>query len=241
MVYGSRDGASSVVPGGSGGVPGRAAPARPGEPGLVPPVVRRSRDRPPGPLPGVPDAGRGDRAILHRAGRRAGCHGHGHPRALGRPTRRDVRVLAARRRQRLGAVPHHHRREGRLGPGLRHRGDPADARPRVRDPRAASGRAVRVRVQRAGHPGLSTLRLRAGGPLARVDLPRRPVVGRAGHERARVRLAPAQGRGGVDRGGARPVAGRGGRGRGRSRPPCAGGCVATRRPNVLQRTIRRFT
>ena len=39
------------------------------------------------------------------------------------PADRDVRAVAARRRQRLGAVPHHDRREGRLGPRLRHRGD----------------------------------------------------------------------------------------------------------------------
>ena len=42
------------------------------------------------------------------------------------------------------------------------------------------------------------LRVRAGGALARVDLPRRSLVGRAGDERARVRLATAQGGAGGD-------------------------------------------
>ena len=47
-------------------------------------------------------------------------------------------------RQRLGAVPHHDRREGRLGPRLRHRGDPADDRPRVRRRSACTGSALSV-------------------------------------------------------------------------------------------------
>ena len=80
------------------------------------------------------------------------------------------------------------------GQGLRHRGHPADARPRVRDPRAAPHRALRLRVQRARHPRLPALRLRRRGPFARVDLARRPLVGRAGDERPRVGLAGAAGR-----------------------------------------------
>ena len=55
----------------------------------------------------------------------------------------------------------------------------------------APDRAVRLRVQRAGHPRLPALRLRGRGPLARVDLARRPLVGRAGDERPRVGLAGA--------------------------------------------------
>ena len=40
-------------------------------------------------------------------------------------------------------------------------------------------------------PRLPALRVRRRGPRARVDLARRPLVGRAGDERARVRLAQA--------------------------------------------------
>ena len=47
----------------------------------------------------------------------------GHPRPRDEPAHRLVRVQPARRRQRLGAVPHHDRRAGRLGPRLRRRGD----------------------------------------------------------------------------------------------------------------------
>ena len=72
--------------------------------------------------------------------------------ALDGPTDRHLRLQPARRRQRLRAVPHHDRREGCVGPGLRHRGDPADARPRLRDARPAPHRALRVRVQRARDP-----------------------------------------------------------------------------------------
>ena len=203
----------------------------PGERRVVPQVVRRPRDRAPGALPGGADARRRDRAVLRRAGRRAGRDGDGHPRAHRRPARRDVRVQPARRRQRLGAVPHHDRREGRVGPGLRHRGDPADARPRVREARPAPHRAVRVRVQRAGDPDLQALRVRRRGAVARVDLPRRPVVGRDRDERARVRLAPPADRGRRERGGtgAARVGVPGGRsgaaGRRRARPRracCAG-------------------
>ena len=50
------------------GIPGGPPPARAREPGRLPALVRGPRDRPPGALPGSPDADRGDRAVLHRAG-----------------------------------------------------------------------------------------------------------------------------------------------------------------------------
>ena len=63
-----------------------------------------------------PDAARGDRAVLRRPGRRAGRAGDGGPRPSHRPAHRHLRLQPARRRQRLGAVPHHDRRVGRVGP-----------------------------------------------------------------------------------------------------------------------------
>ena len=194
MVYRAENGAAEVVPGGLGRLAGRAAPARPGEHRRVPALVRGPRDRPPGALPGDADAPRGDRALLRRPGRRTRRAGDGRPREGDRSPGRDLRLQPARRRERVGALPHHHRRVGCVGPGLRHRGDAADARPRVRDARAAPHRALRLRVQRAGDPGLQALRLRRRGPVARVDLARRSLVGRDGDERPRVGLAGAAGR-----------------------------------------------
>ena len=69
-----------------------------------------------------------------------------------------------------------------------------DARPRVRDARPAPDRPLRLRVQRAGDPRLQALRFRGRGAFPRVDLARRPVVGRDGDERPRVGLAGAAGR-----------------------------------------------
>ena len=189
MVYRAGDGAENVVPGGDRGRDGHPAPPRPGQRGGLPALVRGPRDRPAGALPGDADAARGDRALLRGPGRRTGRPGDGRPRAGDGPAHRDVRVQPARRRERLGAVPHHDRRAGRLGARLRHRGDPADGRPRVRHARPAPDRAVRVRVQRARDPRLPALRLRHRGPLARIDLARRPLVGRAGDERPRIGLA----------------------------------------------------
>ena len=209
MVYGSGDAAANVVPRGPDRFPDRPAPTRPGERGVVPQVVRGPRDRPPGPLPGGADARRRDRALLRRAGRGPGRDGDGDPRTRRRTPGRDLRLQPARRRERLGAVPHHDRREGRLGAGLRHRGDPAHARPRLRDARAPSDRAVRVRVQRARHPDLQALRVRRRGAVARVDLPGRALVGRDRDERARVRLAPAARRRRRGRERARPARQRG--------------------------------
>ena len=120
--------------------------------------------------------------------------GDGRPREGDRPPGRDLCLQPARRRERVGALSHHHRRIRCVGPRLRHRSDPADARPRVRDARVAPHRAVRLRVQRAGDPGLQALRLRRRGPVARVDLARRSLVGRDGDERPRVGLAGAAGR-----------------------------------------------
>ena len=214
MVYRAENGAAAVVPGGIGRLASRAAPARPGEYRRVPALVRGPRDRAPGALPGDADARRGDRALLRRTGRRARGAGDGRPRKGDRPPGRDLRLQPARRRERFGALSHHHRRVRCLGPRLRHRSDPADARPRVRDARAAPYRALRLRVQRAGDPGLQALRLRRRGPVARVDLARRSLVGRDGDERPRVGLAGAagwEGRGG-------PAGSRGAGGRPRRRP-----------------------
>ena len=111
-----------------------------------------------------------------------------HERADG-PTDRVVRVQPARRGQRLGAVPHHDRREGRVGPRLRHRGDPADARPRVRDASGCTGSRCSCSSSTSGPSApIERCGFVVEGTLARVDLPRRPVVGRAGDERARVGL-----------------------------------------------------
>ena len=111
------------------------------------------------------------------------------------PAHRDLRVQPARRRQRLGALPHHDRREGRLGPRLRHRGDRADARARLRATRPPPGGAVRVRVQRARDPGLPEGRLRRRGSRPPVDLARRALLGRAPDEHARLGLGgPPAGR-----------------------------------------------
>ena len=195
----------AVVPGGADRLSGRAAPARPGQHRRVPALVRRPRDRAAGALPGDADATRGDRALLRRPGRRPRRAVDGRPREGDRPPGRHVRVQPARRRERLGALPHHHRRVRCVGQGLRHRGDAADARPRVRDARPAPHRAVRLRVQRAGHPRLQALRLRRRGSIARVDLARRPVVGRDGDERPRVGLAGAAGRDGPSRPRPRPT------------------------------------
>ena len=105
------------------------------------------------------------------------------------PAHRDVRAVAARPRQRLGAVPHHDRREGRLGPRLRHRGDAADARPRVRDAGPAPDRRCRCSRSTSGRSAPTS---RVGfvdrGPRPRGDLARRPVVGRDRDERPRLRL-----------------------------------------------------
>ena len=231
MVYGSGDAAANVVPRGPDRFPDRPAPTRPGERGVVPQVVRGPRDRPPGALPGGADARRRDRALLRGAGRGTGRAGDGDPRARRGPAGRDVRVQPARRRQRLGAVPHHDRREGCVGPGLRHGGDPADARPCVRDARAPSHRAVRVRVQRAGDPDLQALRVRRRRAVARVDLPGRAVVGRDRDERARVRLAPAARRGRRGERGARPARG-GGAWRPRGATPRARGATRTALPRA---------
>ena len=138
MVYRSGDAAANVVPGvltGSRVVLRRHVP---GEPGRVPhagtptprsPAWRATRRRPM----------RAEEIERFFAARVVGPDALAmaiHERTA--PADRHVRVQPARRRQRLGAVPHHHRREGRLGPGLRHRGDPAHARPRVRDARACT-------------------------------------------------------------------------------------------------------
>ncbi len=139
MVYRAEDGAADVVPRDPDRHSGRPAPPRPGEHRRVPALVRRPGDRPAGALPGHPDAPRGDRALLRGPGRRARRAGDGGPRADDRPARRDLRLQPARRRERVRAVPHHDRRDGRVGPRLRHRGDAADARPRVRHARACTG------------------------------------------------------------------------------------------------------
>ena len=109
------DGRSDVVPRVDHRPTGRPAPARAREPGRVPALVRGPRDRPARALPGNADAARGDRAVLHRAGRRDGGARDGRPRPRHGPADRHVRVQPARRRERLGAVPHHDRRVGRLG------------------------------------------------------------------------------------------------------------------------------
>ena len=176
-------------PGRADGRTRRPPTACPGEPPGVRAVVRRPRGRPADALPGRPDAARRDRAVLRRAGARLGLAVDGDPRPRYGPADRDVRPVAARQRQRLGAVPHHDRREGRVGPRLRHRGDRTDDRPRLRRPRAAPDRAVGLRVQRAGDPLLPVGRVRHRGPGPRGDLARRPVVGRDLDEPARLRLA----------------------------------------------------
>ena len=58
---------------------------------------------------------------------------------------------------------------------------------------------VRLRVQRARDPGLPALRVRHRGTVARVDLARRALVGRARDERPRVGLAARRRRGDADR------------------------------------------
>ena len=191
MVYRARDGAETVVPGGAGRLAGRPPATRAGEHRGVPALVRRPGDRPARAVPGDPDAARGDRALLRGAGPGHRRPRDGRPREGHRSARRDVRVQPARRRQRIRALPHHHRRVGRLGPGARHRVDPADGRSRLRDARPPPDRAVRLRVQRPGHPRLPALRIRHRRPVPRVDLARRTLVGRAGDERPRVRLASA--------------------------------------------------
>ena len=111
MVYRARDGAEKLVSGGRSRVEGHPPPACPGQRGRLPALVRGPRDRPAGPLPGRADATRGDRALLRGPGRRTGRARDGRPRADDRPADRDLRVQPARRRERLGAVPHHDRRD----------------------------------------------------------------------------------------------------------------------------------
>ena len=189
MVYRARDGAADVVPGGPDRRRGsccdgtsRRTSARscagtrtPRSPGSR--ATRRPRCAPRRSSASSPPAWSGLTRWRWPSTRRVRSSG------------RDLRVQPARRRERVGAVPHHHRRVRCLGPRLRDRGDPADARPRVRDARAPPDRAVRVRVQRAGDPRVPPLRVRRRGPVARIDLARRPLVGRAGDERPRIGLA----------------------------------------------------
>ena len=78
-------------------------------------------------------------------------------------------VQRARRRQRLGHVPHHDRRARRVGPRLGHRGDRADGRPRLRATRAAPRGPDRLLLQRARDPRLREGRLLDRGPAARRD------------------------------------------------------------------------
>ena len=136
------------------------------------------------------DAPRGDRAVLRGAGRRDRTRWRWP--STSAPRTGSIGTCAFSQLDGENGSALYHITIGESdawGQRLRHRGDPADARPRVRDARAAPDRAVRVRVQRARDPGLPALRVRGRGPVARVDLARRALVGRAGDERPRVGLA----------------------------------------------------
>ena len=179
----------SVVPGGADRLAGRPAPARPGEPRRVPALVRRPRDRPAGALPGDADATRGDRALLRRPGRRPRRAGDGRPREA---TDRLIGTCAFSQL------------DGDNGSALYHitigesdawgQGYGTEATQLMLDHAFGTlglhrialfvfefnERAIRA-YQRCGFV--------VEGRVARVDLARRPLVGRAGDERARVRLA----------------------------------------------------
>ena len=97
--------------------------------------------------------------------------GPGDPSQRVRAAHRDVRVQPARRRQRLGALPHHDRREGCLGAGLWQRGDRLDAEARQVSARPAPGgasvfsfneRAIRTYSARRGSSSRAVLASRSG-------------------------------------------------------------------------------
>ena len=154
MVYGVADAPSPVVPGSSRRRSRHPAPPRAGEPARLHALVPGSRGRPATRYQDGPMRAEEIERFFTMRSLGPDSHGDGHPRPGHEPPDRVVRVQPARRRQRLGAVPHHDRRARRLGPRLRQRGDPADGRPRLRLARPAPGGAVGVRVQRAGDPGL---------------------------------------------------------------------------------------
>ena len=99
----------------------------------VPTLVRGSRRSPVSRAIRRLHAGRGDRAVLCRARGRDRMRWRWPSSACDRQVDRHLRLQPARRRERLGPVPHHDRRARHVGQGVRHRGDPADGRSRVRE------------------------------------------------------------------------------------------------------------
>ena len=161
MVYGSGDGAANVVPGGPDGsrsfcaATSRRTSRRSGG-------GTRPGDRPARALPGAPMraeeierffaarvSGRTPSRWRSTSAPRTGWSGPAHSASSTGTTARRCTTSRSARRMR-GA-----RATGRRRPGY--------ARPRVRDARAASHRAVRLRVQRAGDPDVPALRVRLEG------------------------------------------------------------------------------
>ena len=172
------------------GVAGRPAPARAGEHRRLPALVRGPRDRPAGALPGRRPM-RPEEIERFFAARVVGTDALAmavHEKA----TDRLVGTCAFSQLDGDNGSALYHITIGEAdawGRGLRHRGDPADARPRVRDARACIGSRCSCSSSTSAPSAPTALRVRGRGPVARVDLARRSLVGRAGDERPRVGLA----------------------------------------------------
>ena len=172
MVYRAGDGAANR--GSRRRSTGRRVVLRrhvPGERRGVPALVRGPRDRPPGALPGR-------RRCAPRRSSGSSPPGSSGPTRWRWPihekaTDRLIGTCAFSQLDGENGSALYHITIGETdawGQRLRHRGDPADARPRVRDARAAPDRAVRVRVQRARDPRLSALRVRRSRAASRESI-----------------------------------------------------------------------
>ena len=195
-----------------------------GEPRRVPALVRRPRDRPAGALPGDADAARGDRALLRGAGRRHRTRWRW-PSTSRRPTGSIGTCAFSQLDGDNGSALYHITIGEKDAWG---QGYGTEATQLMLDHAFGTlglhrialyvfefnERAIRA-YQRCGFV--------VEGRVARVDLARRPLVGRAGDERPRVGLAGATRRRGARRcrGDATARRGRAGRRRGRR-----GGAVA---------------